>query len=162
MSIEGTVRKFGDAIDTDSILPGRYLSSQDIAFLGSKCMEAIDPGFAQRASKGDVIVAGKNFGCGSSREHAVQAIMGAGIACVVAASYARIFFRNSINLGLPIVVCPGAAAKALEGDLIQIDLQAAVVTVRGERFAMQPFPAFLQDIVRLGGLVPYVRRQLEQ
>ena len=160
MILTGSVRKFGDAIDTDSILPGRYLSAQDAAFLGSKCMEPIDPEFPRRIARGDIIVAGKSFGCGSSREHAVIAIAGAGIACVVAKSYARTFFRNAINQGLPIVVCPGACDIALEGHPIAVDLARAVVTVGGAEFAMEPFPAFLQEIVRLGGLVPYVRQQL--
>lgn len=160
MIIKGSVRKFPDAIDTDSIIPGRYLSSRDPLFLGSKCMEPIDPDFPNRISRGDVIVAGKNFGCGSSREHAVLALMGAGIACVVAKSYARVFFRNAINLGLPIVVCPEAVDMAAESDAIEVDLQRALVGVHGGLFATEPFPAFLQEIVRLGGLVPYVRKQL--
>jgi len=161
MILAGRVRKFGDAIDTDSILPGRYLSSQDAAFLGSKCMEPIDPEFPRRVARGDIIVSGRNFGCGSSREHAVIAIAGAGIACVVARSYARTFFRNAINQGLPIVVCPEACDVAVEGAPIVVDLARAVVTVGGATLGMEPFPEFLQEIVRMGGLVPYIRRQLQ-
>jgi 3-isopropylmalate/(R)-2-methylmalate dehydratase small subunit len=160
MSMKAHARVFGDQIDTDVIIPAPYLTSRDPVFLGSKCMEPIDPDFSKRIDRGDVLVAGRNFGCGSSREHAVMALQGAGISCVVAKSYARIFYRNAINQGLSIVTCPEAVDAAKEGDEIEVDLTAGAVKVAGRSFPIEPFPPFLADFIRGGGLVPYVRRQL--
>lgn len=159
--IRATVRKYGHGIDTDIIIPARYLTSRDPAFLGSKCMEPVDREFPSRIQRGDVLVAGRNFGCGSSREHAVLALQGAGISCVVAHSYARIFYRNAINQGFPIVACPEAAEVAGEGDPIVIDLAAGEVTVSDRTFRAQPFPDFLRQIIAAGGLVPFVRQRIQ-
>jgi len=156
-----SIRKFGDAIDTDVIIPGRYLTSRDPAFLGSHCMEGADPTFANRVKRGDVVVAGKNFGCGSSREHAVLALQGAGIACVVAASFARIFFRNAINNGLSVLVCPEAAVIAHDGEPILIDTESGIINLDGRSFRSEPFPEFIQAIVSSGGIVPFVRMRLQ-
>ena len=158
--INATVRKYGDAIDTDVIIAAKYLTSRDREFLGSKCMETVDPNVATRINAGDVMVAGRNFGCGSSREHAVIALQGAGISCVIAASYARIFYRNAINQGLPIVVCPEAAAAAREGDAISLDFNTGRIEVNGQFFTAQPFPEFLQQIINCGGLVPFVKQRM--
>jgi 3-isopropylmalate dehydratase small subunit len=123
-------------------------------------MEGLDPNFSNRIQKGDVIVAGRNFGCGSSREHAVLALQGAGIKYVIAASYARIFYRNAINQGYPILVCPEAAAFAEEGQRIAVDIGAGTVELEGKSFQIEPFPPFLQDIVNAGGIVPFVKNRL--
>lgn len=149
-------------MDTDVIIPARRLVSGDAAELGRYCMEDADPEFADKISPGDIIVAGENFGCGSSREHAPLAIRGAGCSCVIAASFARIFFRNAINTGLPIFECPEAVASVREGDEIEIDPAAGVILNRrsGESYPVAPFPPFLQELVRRGGLAPYVRDEL--
>lgn len=154
------VRKYGDAIDTDIIIPARYLTSRDPATLAAHCMEGVDPDFPTRINKGDVLVAGQNFGCGSSREHAVLALQGAGISYVVAASYARIFYRNAINQGFPILISPSAAAAAKEGQPIEIDLAAGEIDLDGRRYPIEPFPEFLQAIVAAGGIVPFVHARL--
>lgn len=153
---------FGDDVDTDVIIPARRLVSGDAAELGRYCMEDADPEFADKISPGDIIVAGENFGCGSSREHAPLAIRGAGCSCVIAASFARIFFRNAINTGLPIFECPEAVASVREGDEIEVDPAAGVILNRrsGESYPVAPFPPFLQELVRRGGLAPYVRDEL--
>ena len=155
-----TIRKVGDGIDTDVIIPGRHLTSRDPTFLGSHCMEGIDPTFANRVRKGDVLVAGRNFGCGSSREHAVLALQGCGIACVVAASYARIFFRNAINNALPVLICPEAVAVARDGEPIVVDTSTGFITLDGRTFTSEPLPEFVNAIVSSGGIVPFVRRRL--
>ena len=160
MATTATVRKYGDAIDTDVIIPARYLTSRDPEVLGRKCMEGIDPDFAERIDHGDVLVAGRNFGCGSSREHAVLALQGAGVSYVVAASYARIFYRNSINLGFPILTSPAASADAREGQKITIDVPNGRVTIDGRDYPIDPFPDFLQKIIEKGGIVPFVRDRL--
>ncbi|MDI9369507.1 MAG: 3-isopropylmalate dehydratase small subunit [Synergistaceae bacterium] len=153
---------FGEDVDTDVIIPARRLVSGDEAELGRYCMEDEDPEFAARVSPGDIIVAGENFGCGSSREHAPLAIRGAGCSCVIASSFARIFFRNAINTGLPIFECPEAVASVRAGDEIEADPTAGViVNMRsGETFPVAPFPTFLQQLVKRGGLAPYVREEL--
>lgn len=156
-----TVRRFGDAIDTDIIIPARYLTSRDPEVLGAKCMEGLDPGFAERITRGDVIVAGRNFGCGSSREHAVLALQGAGVSHIIAASYARIFYRNAINLGFPVLVSPAAAAIAEEGQAIEIDIPGGQVIIDGTECPIEPFPEFLQEIIDMGGIVPFVRKRLD-
>jgi 3-isopropylmalate/(R)-2-methylmalate dehydratase small subunit len=160
MISEGTVRKFGDGVDTDVIIPARHLSRRDRAYLGQYCMESLDPDFVKRVKQGDVVVAGENFGCGSSREHAVLALQGAGISCVVAASFARIFFRNAINQGLAIVVCPDAARAAQEGETIRVDTGQGTIEVGGRCFATHPWPGFLNSIISDGGVVPFVRARL--
>lgn len=162
MSQAAYVRKYGDAIDTDVIIPARYLTSRDPQFLASHCMEGVDTRFASRISKGDVMVAGQNFGCGSSREHAVIALLASGISCVVAKSYARIFYRNAINQGLTVLTCPALCDAAQEGQAISVDLQAGTIDLEGVVYRIDPIPGFLQDIIRLGGIVPFVQARLQQ
>jgi len=159
IKIEGTVWKYGDNIDTDAIIPARYLNMSTPEELGAHCMENIDPAFATAVRAGDVIVAGENFGCGSSREHAALAARGAGVACIVASSFARIFYRNAINVGLPILECPEAAADAASGDRLAIDLAAGQVRnlTTGQVHHAEPYPPFLMAIIDAGGLVPYTK-----
>jgi len=155
------VYKFGADIDTDAIIPARYLNTSDPAELAKHCMEDADPSFPQKVQAGDIIVAGKNFGCGSSREHAPIAIKGAGVACVIASSFARIFYRNSVNIGLPILECEEAVQAIEEGDNIQVDLEKGeIVNLRtGETYQAAPFPEFMQDIMAQGGLIGYVQHK---
>jgi 3-isopropylmalate/(R)-2-methylmalate dehydratase small subunit len=162
MIFEGTVHKFGRDVDTDVIIPARYLNTSDPAELASHCMEDIDPDFATRVQAGDIVVAGENFGCGSSREHAPVSIKASGVAVVVAASFARIFYRNAINTGLPIVVCPEAANEAVAGDRLRVDVAAGVVEnlSQGKTYRADAFPAFMQELIGAGGLLPYVKRRL--
>ncbi len=162
MVFEGTVHAFGRDVDTDVIIPARYLNSSDPAELGAHCMEDIDAAFVERVRPGDIIVAGENFGCGSSREHAPVAIRAAGVSCVVAASFARIFYRNAINTGLPIVVCPAAAAEARAGDRLRVDVERGVVAnlTQGTSHQADAFPAFMQELIARGGLLPYVKARL--
>jgi len=162
MIIDASVRKFGDDVDTDVIIPARYLASRDPAVLGRHCMEPLDPHFADRVRPGDVIVAGRNFGCGSSREHAVLALKGVGVSCVIARGFARIFFRNALNQGLPVLTCPEVADAAREGASIKVDLSAGEIELDGARFKAQPLPDFLRQVVASGGLTPYVRRRLAE
>jgi len=157
----GRVWKFGDDISTDHIIAGRYLGSMDPKVLGEHVMENIDPAFAKNARAGDIIVAGSNFGCGSSREQAPIALKAVGISCVVANSFARIFFRNAINIGFTVVECLGLAGKVEEGDVITIDLDGGLVLLpSGERQSFLPFPPNIMEILRAGGLVPKLRREL--
>ncbi len=162
-SYKGSVWKFGDHIDTDVIIPARYLVSSDEKELGKHCMVDIDRDFVSKVSPGDIIVGGENFGCGSSREHAPLAIKGAGCSCVIAVSFARIFFRNSINVGLPIFECPEGAASFETGDVGRVDPAAGTIenVTKGLTFTIVPFSPFLQKLIALGGLVPYVREELE-
>ncbi|MCR4419584.1 MAG: 3-isopropylmalate dehydratase small subunit [Clostridia bacterium] len=161
MEFEGRAWVFGDDVDTDLIIPARYLNTTDPAVLAAHCLEAADPDFARKVQAGDILVAGKNFGCGSSREHAPVAIKAAGVACVVAHSFARIFFRNAINIGLPILECP-EAARVREGDVLRIEADSGRITniTRGETYQAVPFPAFMQEIIRAGGLMNYVAARL--
>jgi 3-isopropylmalate dehydratase small subunit len=165
-SIEHTVKGrawvYGDNIDTDVIIPARYLSTSVPEELAPHCMEDVDSSFASSVRAGDVIVAGANFGCGSSREHAPIAIKASGVACVIAASYARIFYRNAINIGLPILECTEAGAGISAGDELEIDMAAGKITdiTNGKVFAAAPPPEFLRGIFASGGLVPYVRERL--
>ena len=157
MQYTGTAHVFGSDVNTDEIIPARYLTTSDPKLLATYCMEDARPGFAKTVARGDIIVAGGNFGCGSSREHAPIAIKAAGVSCVIAESFARIFFRNAINIGLPIIECPGIAAKVKEGDRLTVDLTAgAVILPSGERLAVPPFPPFMEGIVREGGWMPYL------
>lgn len=158
MKLTGKVWKFGDDVDTDAIIPARYLNVSDPFELAAHCMEDIDPDFMKKISKGDIIVADKNFGCGSSREHAPLAIKTAGISCVIAKSFARIFYRNSINIGFPILECEEATSKISEGDQIEIDLSSGAIInlTKKETYNAQPFPEFMQKIISAGGLMNYV------
>ncbi len=160
MIFEGAVHKVGDDIDTDVILPGRYLTLTDPAQLGQHIFEGVDPGFVSRIQPGDILVAGRNFGGGSSREHAPIGLKAAGLSCVVAESFARIFYRNAINLGLPILICPDATHAARDGDRMRVDTDHGIVEVGGQQFSAQPFPAFLQELIDAGGLVEWVRDEL--
>lgn len=155
---KGTVFKYGDNVDTDVIIPARYLNTTDHAELAAHCMEDIDKEFVKNVKKGDIIVANKNFGCGSSREHAPIAIKAAGISCVIAETFARIFYRNSINIGLPIVECPEAAAAINAGDTVSINFDTGVITdeTTGEKFQGQAFPPFMQKIIDSEGLINYI------
>ena len=157
MKAYGTVHKYGDNVDTDVIIPARYLNSSDPAELAKHCMEDIDKEFVNNVKAGDIIVAKKNFGCGSSREHAPIAIKASGVSCVIAETFARIFYRNSINIGLPIIECP-EAAKAIEaGDEVEIDFDSGKIydRTKGTEFQGQPFPEFMQKLIAAGGLVKY-------
>lgn len=159
--LTGRVWKFGDDISTDHIIAGRYLTSTDPKVLGEHAMENVDPQFVKKVKPGDVIVAGTNFGCGSSREQAPIALKAAGISCVVANSFARIFYRNSINIGFPVVECPGLPDKVQAGDAVTVDLAAGVVVLTsGERMPFHPFPPNILEILNAGGLVPKLRAEL--
>ena len=160
MKFSGTVIKYGDNVDTDVIIPARYLNTIDKKELASHCMEDIDKDFVHRVQQGDIMIAGYNFGCGSSREHAPIAIKESGISLVIAKSFARIFYRNSINIGLAILECPEAVDAIREGDSVRADLDAGVIynLTTGEQFKTQPFPAFIQQIITNGGLVESIRK----
>ncbi len=155
--MEGKCWKFGDDINTDEIIPARYLNSTDPAELAPHCMEDADPEFTRKATAGDIIAAGKNFGCGSSREHAPLALKGFGIACVVAESFARIFFRNSINTALPIAECPDAAREAREGDVLQVEFDKGTIHNKtlGRSYRFPPFPEEISRIIDAGGLMAF-------
>ena len=161
MEARGSVFKYGDNIDTDVIIPARYLNTQNARELADHCMEDIDKTFIPRVQAGDIMVGGENFGCGSSREHAPLAIKTAGIACVIAASFARIFYRNAINIGLPILECPAASAAIREGDTVSVNFDTGVITdeTTGETFQAEPFPPFIQKIIRSGGLMASIQAQ---
>jgi len=155
--IKGRVWKFGDDVDTDVIIPAKYLRSLDQSVWPKHVLEGLDPGFSSKVRAGDIIVAGKNFGCGSSREQAALAIKWAGVAAVVAESFARIFFRNAINNGLPLVECKGISGAVDSGDEIEIDLDKGLVSTKHGVLETTPLPPFLQEIVKSGGLVGYYR-----
>jgi len=164
MIFEGAVHKYGRDVDTDVIIPARYLNTNDPAELAEHCMEDIDAEFVTSVQPGDIIVAHENFGCGSSREHAPVAIKASGISVVVAASFARIFYRNAINTGLPIVVCPEAAREAQAGDRLRVDLAAGAVEnlTQGKEYGAEAFPPFMQELIDRGGLLEYVKAQLAE
>ena len=159
--MRGKVWKYGDHIDTDVIIPARYLNDPDPAVLASHCMVDIDEGFAGSVQDGDMMVGGWNFGCGSSREHAPIAIQASGISCVIAASFARIFYRNAINIGFPILECPEASAAINAGDVVSVDTKTGVITdeTTGESFQAKPFPAFIEQIIDKGGLLNYLKQK---
>lgn len=161
MKAKGSVFKYGDNVDTDVIIPARYLNSSDPAELATHCMEDIDKDFVKKVKKGDIIVADKNFGCGSSREHAPIAIKAAGVSCVIAETFARIFYRNAINIGLPIIECPEASRGIEAGDEVEIDFDSGVITnlTKGTSFKGQPFPEFMQRIISDGGLINYINKK---
>ncbi len=158
MKARGNVFKYGDNVDTDVIIPARYLNSSDPKELASHCMEDIDIDFVKKVKAGDIMVADKNFGCGSSREHAPLAIKASGISCVIAETFARIFYRNAINIGLPIVECKEASKAIKSGDDVEIDFDSGVITdhTTGETFKGQPFPEFMQKIISSEGLINYI------
>ena len=160
MKFEGTVIKYGDNVDTDVIIPARYLNTIDKKELASHCMEDLDATFTSRVKPGDIMVAGDNFGCGSSREHAPIAIKESGISLVIAKNFARIFYRNSINIGLPIIECPAAVEAILEGDELEVDMDKGVIydKTNGKSFATTPFPAFIQKIIENGGLIASIEK----
>lgn len=155
MTAHGRAFCYGANVDTDGIIPARYLNMSDPKELARHCMEDVDPTFSARVRAGDLIVATENFGCGSSREHAPAAIAAAGVSCVIAASFARIFYRNAINIGLPILECPAAARGIRDGDEVLVDFDTGVIVnqTRGERYQASAFPPFLQEIIRAGGLL---------
>ena len=161
MKAHGTVHKYGDNVDTDVIIPARYLNTQDAKELASHCMEDIDKDFVSNVKEGDIIVANKNFGCGSSREHAPIAIKAAGVSCVIAETFARIFYRNAINIGLPIIECPQAAVASAQGDEVEVDFDSGVITdiTTGEKYQGQAFPPFMQKIIDCEGLVNYINQK---
>ncbi len=158
---KGTVFKYGDNVDTDVIIPARYLNSSDPAELATHCMEDIDKEFIHNVNKGDIIVATKNFGCGSSREHAPIAIKAAGVSCVIAETFARIFYRNAINIGLPIIECPEAAQAIEAGDIVKVNFDTGIITdvTRGVSYKGQAFPEFMQKIIAAEGLVNYINQK---
>jgi 3-isopropylmalate dehydratase small subunit len=163
MTIEGKAWKFGDNVDTDVIIPARYLVTTDSKELGRHCMEGIDPSFSQAVAAGDIIVAGQNFGCGSSREHAPMAIKGAGISCVIAESFARIFFRNAFNMGLPIFEAVNVYEGIEAGDTISVDEGTGKIInhTKSKTFAANPIPPFMQALLEAGGLMAYVMGRRE-
>lgn len=155
MNAHGFVHKYGDNVDTDVIIPARYLNTASHAELAAHCMEDIDRDFVKNVKQGDIIVAEKNFGCGSSREHAPIAIKASGVSCVIAATFARIFYRNAINIGLPILECDSAAAEIKSGDEVEVEFDTGVIfdKTSGKRYQAQPFPPFIQQIIEKGGLL---------
>lgn len=161
MKARGTVHKYGDNVDTDVIIPARYLNSSDGNELAKYCMEDIDKDFAKRVQKGDIMVANKNFGCGSSREHAPLAIKCSGVSCVIAETFARIFYRNAINIGLPIIECPEAAKGIEAGDDVEVDFDSGIIYnhTKGTQFQGQAFPEFMQKIIKSEGLINYINSQ---
>ncbi len=161
MKAKGTVFKYKDNVDTDVIIPARYLNTSDPGELAKHCMEDIDAEFVNKVKKGDIIVADKNFGCGSSREHAPIAIKASGVSCVIASTFARIFYRNAINIGLPIVECPEAVKGINAGDTVSVDFSTGVITneTTGAKFTGEPYPEFMQNIIAAGGLVEYIKKK---
>ena len=157
MKVSGKSYKYGDNVDTDVIIPARYLNTPDAKELAKHCMEDIDTSFATTVKPGEIMIAGKNFGCGSSREHAPLAIKTCGIACVIAATFARIFYRNALNIGLPILECPEAAKAIKAGDVVSVDFDTGVITdeTTGKSFQGEPFPPFMQELIAAGGLAAY-------
>ena len=159
MKASGFVHKYGDNVDTDVIIPARYLNSPDAKELAQHCMEDIDPDFVKNVKKGDIIVANENFGCGSSREHAPISIKASGVSCVIATTFARIFYRNAINVGLPILECKEASQKIENGDKVEIDFDTGKITnvTKGETYQAEPFPEFIQNIINKGGLLNSIK-----
>jgi 3-isopropylmalate/(R)-2-methylmalate dehydratase small subunit len=163
MKVRGKVWKFGDDVDTDAIIPARYLNTSDPEELARHCMEDADETFAEQVQPGAIIVAGKNFGCGSSREHAPLAIKAVGVSCVIAAGFARIFYRNAFNIGLPILESPEAAQTSRPGDELEVDLDTGEIRneTQDKVFTAQPIPPFMQELIREGGLMGYVAKKLK-
>ncbi len=161
MNAKGLVHKYPDNVDTDVIIPARYLNSQNAKELAAHCMEDIDADFVKKVQPGDVMVGGWNFGCGSSREHAPLVIKTSGVSCVIAKSFARIFYRNAINIGLPILECEAASDAIAAGDEVAVDFDTGLITdlTKGESYQAQPFPPFIQEIISAGGLLPSIRQK---
>lgn len=161
--IKGRVFKYGDNVDTDVIIPARYLNISNKTELTSHCMEDIDKEFIQKVKLGDIMAAGRNFGCGSSREHAPLVIKLSGISCIIAESFARIFYRNAVNIGLPILECPEAARAMADGDDVEVELASGRIKniTKGTTYQAESFPEFMQDIMKAGGLINYVSRKGE-
>lgn len=161
MKIQGKAIKYGNNVDTDVIIPARYLNTSDPEELAAHCMEDLDSSFVKRVKKGDIMVAGSNFGCGSSREHAPIAIKASGISCIIAETFARIFYRNAINTGLPIIESPEAAADISEGDRLEIDFDTGMITnlTKDVNYKGVPFPEFMQQLIAADGLIGYLRQQ---
>ncbi|MCR4435033.1 MAG: 3-isopropylmalate dehydratase small subunit [Clostridiales bacterium] len=162
MKAKGKAVKYGNNVDTDVIIPARYLNTSDPAELAKHCMEDLDRDFLKKIRRGDILVAGKNFGCGSSREHAPIAIKASGIACVIAETFARIFYRNAINIGLPIIECAEAARGIDDGDDVAVEFETGKITnlTKGKEYAGVPFPEFMQEIMASDGLIGYIKKQL--
>lgn len=160
MNAHGTVHKYGDNVDTDVIIPARYLNTSSHKELAAHCMEDIDKDFISRVKEGDIIVAEKNFGCGSSREHAPIAIKASGVSCVIASTFARIFYRNAINIGLPILECDAASKEIQAGDDVEVNFDTGVITdhTTGKIYQAQPFPPFIQNIIKAGGLLNSIKK----
>lgn len=161
MNAHGFVHKYGDNVDTDVIIPARYLNTASHAELASHCMEDIDKDFVKNVKMGDIIVANKNFGCGSSREHAPIAIKASGVSCVIASTFARIFYRNAINIGLAILECPEASEKIEAGDEVEVDFDSGLIQnlTKGESYQAEPFPEFIKEIIREGGLLRSIQNK---
>ena len=164
MKVKGYAHKYGDNVDTDVIIPARYLNITDKKELAGHCMEDIDPDFVKTVKFGDVMVGGQNFGCGSSREHAPMVLLEAGISCVIAGSFARIFYRNAINIGLSILACPEASEKIASGDEVAIDFDSGIITnlTKGETYTAEPFPEFIKEIIQAGGLLASIQQRQER
>ena len=162
--VKGTVFKYGDNVDTDVIIPARYLNAPSPEELAKHCMEDIDSAYATTVKPGDIMVGGWNFGCGSSREHAPLSIKASGAACVIAANFARIFYRNAINIGFPILECPEAAEKINKGDTVSVDFASGIIKdeTTGETFTANAFPPFIQEIIDKGGLLPYLKERQDK
>ena len=162
MKAKGKAIKYGDNVDTDVIIPARYLNTSDPVELAKHCMEDLDKDFVNRVQKGDIMVAGKNFGCGSSREHAPIAIKASGISCIIAETFARIFYRNAINIGLPIIECPEAARDIEDGNEVDIDFETGRITnlTTGKVYTGAPFPEFMEEIMNADGLIGYIKKQM--
>lgn len=163
MRIRGKAWKYGDNVDTDIIIPARYLNVSTVEELAEHCMEDIDPDFVGSVRPGDIILAGENFGCGSSREHAPLAIKGVEVGCVIAVSFARIFYRNAINIGLPILECQDAVREAENGQELEVEIEAGFIRnlTTGETYRVAPYPEFMLEIINAGGLIPYTRQRIE-
>ena len=164
MQAKGSVHKYGDNVDTDVIIPARYLNITDKQKLAAHCMQDIDPGFQKVVKPGDIMVGGQNFGCGSSREHAPLVLLECGICCVIAGSFARIFYRNAINIGLPILECPEASKRIEAKDEVSVDFDTGVITnlTKNETYIAEPFPPFIQEIIAAGGLLASIRKRQER
>lgn len=160
MKAKGLVHKFGDNVDTDVIIPARYLNKSDEKWLASHCMEDIDADFVNKVKPGDIMVAEANFGCGSSREHAPIAIKASGVSCVIASTFARIFYRNAINIGLAILECDEAARDIKDGDIVEVDFDSGIITnhTTSKTYKAQPFPDFIQNIIKDGGLMKSINK----
>ena len=162
MAMKGKAWRFGDDVDTDAIIPARYLNTSDPDELASHCMEDADPDFASKVSTGDIIVGGKNFGCGSSREHAPISIKAAGVSCVIASSFARIFYRNAFNMGLPIFESTDASRSIVNGDLLEVKPSEGVILnlTKAKEYPFEPFPPFMVELIQEGGLIPYLLKEV--